>query len=62
MGGHLYESIWEVADFSLNNNGIHIVSMILIFLFIINILVSLIGVIQTFRKKKGLMILTTSNL
>lgn len=62
VGGHLYESIWEVADFSLNNNGIHIVSMILIFLFIINILVSLIGVIQTFRKKKGLMILTTSNL
>ena len=62
IGSNTYKSLWEVADFSLNNGGIHVVAMILIFLFVLNALVCIVGVLQAFKKKKGLMVLTTSNL
>lgn len=63
VGRYLYESIWEVADITLNNDGVHVACLALIVLFIANILMFLIGTIQVLSKKiSGLYVLSFSSL
>ena len=57
VGGVEYKSVWALADIVFTNGGVHIGAMIGIVVFIMNTLLTAIGIGMTFNKKqKGLYI------